>query len=97
MQDALGLPPKDATLMDRPYANITNGYFILTYTRAKSATDVSLVVQQSNDLASWYSGSGYLQEISCVDEDAIQRLTVQLTMAVAGAPVSYLRLRVTRL
>jgi hypothetical protein len=94
---ALGLPPKDPTPVNRPYGSITNGYFTLTYTRAKAATDVSLVVEQSNDLVNWYSGPGYLQQISSVDEGAIQRVTVQLTTPVAGAPVSYVRLRVTRL
>jgi len=97
MEYALGLPPKDPTAVNRPLGSITNGYFILTYTRAKAATDVSLVVEQSNDLVNWHSEAGYVQQISAVDEGAIQRITVQLTTPVAGAPLSYLRLLVTRL
>ncbi len=97
MEYALGLPPKDPTPLNRPTGNVTNGYFTLTYTRAKAATDVSLVVEQSNDLVSWHSGAGYLQQISSVDEGATQRITVQLATPVAGAPVSYLRLHAMRL
>jgi hypothetical protein len=94
---ALGLPPKGPTSVNRPYGSITNGYFTLTYTRAKAVTDVSLVVEQSSDLLNWYSGPGYLQQIGMVDEVTIQRITVQLTTPIAGASASYLRLRVARL
>ncbi len=97
MEYALGLPPKDPTPVNRPYTSIAGGYLTLTYTRAKAATDVSLVVEQSNDLVNWHSGPSYVQQISSVDEGAIQRITVQLSTPVAGAPVDYLRLRVTRL
>jgi hypothetical protein len=97
MDYALGLPPKGPTAANRPYGSITNGYFTLTYTRAYAATDVSLVVEQSNDLVNWQSGPAYLQQTSCVDEGATQRITVQLSAPVAGASASYLRLRVTRL
>ncbi len=97
MDYALGLPPKGPTAGNRPYGSITNGYFTLTYTRAKAATDVSLVVEQSNDLVTWYSDPAYVRQTSLVDEGAIQRITVQLTVPVAEASVSFLRLRVTRL
>ena len=97
MEYALGLPPKDPAPANRPYASVTGGYLTLTYTRAKAATDISLVVEQSNNLVNWQSGPGYIQQVSSADEGPIQRITVQLTIPIAGAPVSYLRLRVTRL
>jgi hypothetical protein len=97
MEYALGLPPKDPTATNRPYASIISGHLTLTYTRSKAAVDVSLLVEQSNDLVNWQSGPGYIQQVSCVDEGPIQRITVQLTTPVAGASVGYLRLRVTRL
>ena len=97
MEYTLGLPPKDPTATNRPYASIATGYLTLTYTHAKAAIDVSLVVEQSNDLVHWQSGPGYVQQVSCVDEGAIQRITVQLTSPVAGASGAFLRLRVTRL
>jgi hypothetical protein len=97
MEYALGLSPKDPTATNRPYASIISGHLTLTYTRSQAAVDVSLLVEQSNDLVNWQSGPGYIQPVSCVDEGPAQRITVQLTTPVAGASAGYLRLRVTRL
>src|ERR1035441_6806768 len=89
------LTPTSTT--NRPYASLLSGHLTLTYTRAIAAVDVSLVIEQSNDLVTWQSDPSYIQHVSCVDEGPIQRITVQLTTPVAGASVGYLRLRVTRL
>jgi hypothetical protein len=97
MDYALGLPPKGPTSTNRPYASIINGYFTLTYTRPKAAVDISLLVEQSADLVSWQSGPGHIEQVSCVDEGPIQRITAQVTAPVAGASIGYLRLRVSRL
>jgi hypothetical protein len=97
MEYVLGLPPKDPTPVDRPYAGITNGIFTFTYTHAKAATDVSLFVEQSNDLVNWHSGPSYVQQITAVEEGAIQRIAVRLASPVSEAAVSYVRLRATRL
>jgi len=78
MEYALGLPPKDPTTVNRPYASITNGYLTLTYTCAKAATDVSLVVEQSNDLLTWQSGSNQLRQISLVEQGTTQLIADQL-------------------
>jgi hypothetical protein len=69
----------------------------LTYTRSKSATDVSLVVEQSNDLLIWQSGPSHIQQVSVVDEITIQRITVRLAAAVDASDAAYLRLKVTKL
>jgi hypothetical protein len=94
---ALGLPPKNAVSTNQPFARIENGYLTLTYTRLKSATDVSLVVEQSNDLLTWQSGPSYIQQLSVVDEVTIQRITVRLTSPTSASAGAYLRLKVTRL
>jgi hypothetical protein len=97
MEYALGLPPKNPAATNQPCASITTGYLSLTYTRAKAAADVSLVVEQSTDLVNWQLGPAYIQQLSCVDEGLIQRITMQMTAPTAAASVGYLRLRVTRL
>jgi hypothetical protein len=94
---ALGLPPKNAFSTNQPYARIENGYLTLTYTRSKSATDVSLVVEQSNDLVTWQSGPSYIQQVGVVDEVTIQRITVRLAAAADASSAAYLRLKVTNL
>ena len=97
MEYALGLPPKDPTAANRPYASLISGHLTLTYTRARAAVDVVLLIEESSDLVNWQFGPGYIQQISSVDEGPVQRVTVQLATPVTGAAVSYLRLRVTRL
>ena len=97
MEYALGLPPKDPASTNRPYARIQGGYFTLTYTRSKAATDVSLTISQSSDLVSWQSGPAYIQPVSTVDQGAIQSITVRLAAPASAAPSSFLSLRANRL
>ena len=97
MEYALGLPPKDPTAVNRPYASITSGYLTLTYTRAKSATDVSVEVEQSNDMVTWQSGSNQLRQLSVINHGATQVITVQAASPVSSNAASFLRLRVARL
>jgi hypothetical protein len=97
MEYALGLPPKDPTVTNWPYASVATGYLTLTYTRAKAATDVSLVVEQSNDLVTWHSGTNYVQQISVVDQGSTQLITVQTLAPVGSSAGDFVRLRATRL
>ncbi len=90
-------PPKDATAANRPCAGIATGYLTLTYTRAKAATDVSPTVEQSNDLATWHSGTNYVQEINLFDQASAQLITVQAVAPVSSNANNFLRLRTTRL
>ena len=97
MEYALGLPPKDPTPVNRPYASVASGYLTLTYTRATSAIDVSLVVEQSNDLVTWQSGANQLQQVSVLQQGPAQLITVQAVNPVSASATSFLRLRATRL
>jgi hypothetical protein len=97
MEYALGLPPKDPTPVNRPYASVASGYLTLTYTRATSAIDVSLVVEQSNDLVTWQSGTNQLQQMSVLQQGPAQLITVQAVNPVNSSAASFIRLRVTRL
>ena len=97
MEYALGLPPKNPAATNRPYASIATGYLTLTYTRAKAATDVSLVVEQSNDLVTWHSGTNYVQQTGLVDQGSTQLITVQTRVPVSASTANFLRLHVTRL
>jgi hypothetical protein len=97
MEYALGLPPKDPTPVNRPYASVASGYLTLTYTRATSAIDVSLVVEQSNDLVTCQSGTNQLQQVSVLQQGPAQLITVQAVNPVSSSAASFIRLRVTRL
>jgi hypothetical protein len=96
MEYGLGLPPKVANA-DPFQARIEAGYFTLTYTRNKSATDVALVLETSNELTNWSANPALIEQTACVDEGAAQRITVRLTAPVSGVSPAYVRLRVQRL
>lgn len=93
---ALGLNPKSAD--GNPFSpSVSGGYFTLSYTRSKAATDVAVVVEQSGDLFSWQSGPAYLQQVNCVDAGAVQQITVGLVTPVNAQTKSFVRLKVSRL
>ena len=93
---ALGLPPKGPRATNAPSPSTIGGYLTLTYTRAKAATDVSLVVEQSTDLRTWQGGTNYVQQVGLVDQGSTQLITAQAAVPVSSTNASYLRLRATR-
>jgi len=76
MKYALGLSPLT------PYANVfqpavSNGLFTITYAQSESAPDVALTFSWSPDLIHWYSGPGYLQTASLLNQVTNQLITLQ--------------------
>lgn len=96
MEHALGSNPKTADV-NFFLPRVTGGFFTLTYTRSKSAIDVSLVVEQSTDLVTWQNGPAVIEELDFVDEGAIQRVTVRLAAPVSAGEKSFVRLKVSQL
>ena len=96
MEYALGLLPKtpDANAFS-PRAE--NGFLVLTYTRLKAATDVSLTLETSDDLIAWQSSPELFEILGVEDEGAVQRFTVRLTSTVSAAAGAFVRLKVARL
>ena len=93
---ALGLNPKASDA--NPFSpNVSNGFFTLTYTRLKAATDVSLVVEQSGDLFTWQNGPADVEQLNCVDAGAVQQITVRLVAPVNAQTKAFVRLKVARL
>ena len=97
MKYALGLPPKAPAPANWPCASVATGYLTLTYTRANAAIDVSLVLEQSNDLFTWHSGTNYVQQLSAVDQGSNQLITVQTLAPVGSSPANFVQFRATRL
>ena len=97
MAYAMGLPPKGPISTNQPYYRIENGNFTLTYTRANAATDVSLTVEQSNDLKTWQSGTNYVEQVSATNDGTFQQVTVRITSPAANVPIDFLRLEARRL
>lgn len=97
MEYALGLDPKSADRSNLPRAENVAGSLVLTYTQSKSAVDVTLSVEQSNDLQNWRTGAAYVEQTDCVDLGSVQQITVRATAPIHAATQSYLSLRVRRL
>lgn len=86
--DSSGLPTAGLTA-DGVYPTIT-------YTRPEDA-DVSYLVQFSTNLAAWFSGPGYTEEISRIHNgDGSITVTVRSAMPLSTATSQQLRLRIRR-
>ncbi len=95
MEYALGLPPKSPSA-NALHVRIEGGYLTISYSHAKAAVDVSLVVEQSDNLTTWHAGPDYLQQTSVADMGATELITVRGASLYSSSPASYLRLRVAR-
>ena len=96
LEYALGFSPK-ATDANPFSPAVTNGNFQITFPQSKSAADVSLVVEWSADLKSWFSGAAYVQQINAVDQVTNRVLTFQPAINVTTNQTGFFRLRATRL
>jgi hypothetical protein len=95
MKYVMGLPPLvPATNVLNP--QILNGYFTITYSRSKSATDVAVTLQTSADLTNWFSGPAYFQQLNAVDEVTNTLITTQATAPVSSASQAFVRFQVTK-
>jgi hypothetical protein len=93
---ALGTNPRLAD--PNPLApQIAQNRLTISFTRARAASDVTLVVEASDNLRDWHSGAGWIEEVGCEDEGPRQRLTVRLAAPVSAQTASFLRLRVQKL
>ena len=101
LEYALNLDPLSASRAGLPVVapatqnGTTN--LTLTYTKLKTATDLTYVVEVSADLLTWKSGSGYTTDVAVLDQGTTQQVTTRdLTAISAATPRRFMRLRVTR-
>ena len=101
LEYALNLDPRTASRAGLPTASTTTisnaTYLTLTYTRVKSASDLTYAVEVSTDLLTWHSGATYTADVTTTDQSTTQQVTTRTLSATNSAtPKQYLRLRVTR-
>ena len=102
MKYALHLNPATNGVSGLPVKSIVTvsgtNYPALTYTKVKSATDLTYTVQVSTDLQTWNSGASYTTTLSSVNNpDGItQTITVRSLLPVGGGlPKQFIRLQVS--
>jgi len=96
MEFALGLSPKSPDV--NPLSpRMESGFFTVTYSRLKSATDISLVLEKSTNLVSWESNPALFELVDCVDQGMRQLLTMKIAAPAGATAATYLRLKVSKL
>jgi hypothetical protein len=93
---ALGLAPKVPAFAPLAPA-LGAGKFAVSYTKSLTAIDVSLDLEWSSDLVTWQSGPAYFQQLSAVDQGAVELITMQGTAPVSATSQGFVRLRASRL
>ena len=94
---AFGLEPKTSDTGGLPIVSIQpGGALAIAYTHVKSATDITYIVEVSNDLAMWNFGAGYTSVISTVDHGATETVKVGSLLAPDPMGWQFMRVRITR-
>ena len=95
LEYALNTNPRVANATGLPTAGQDAGrHLTLTFTRRKDAPQLQYVVEVSSDLQTWHSGTGYVEQVSAVDQGVTEQVTVRTTAAI-GAGRCFMRVRVT--
>ncbi len=94
---AFSLEPKTSDVSGLPTSFIqSSGALAIAYTHVKSAVDVTYLVEVSDDLATWYSGSSYTAVIETIDHGATETLKVGSLLALDPTKRQFMRVRITR-
>ena len=91
MEYALALDPKMPAIAGLPVAS---GMLALTYTRVKAATDITYIVEVTNDLVTWNSGPAFTNITSTIDNGATETITAASLLAPGAG--QFMRLRISR-
>jgi hypothetical protein len=94
---ALGLDPKASDTTGLPQATVQNNDSLaFTYTKVKSATDITYIAEVTNDLATWYSGAGYTSVLETIDHGTTISVKVGSLLAPDSPQRQFMRLRIAR-
>ena len=94
LEYAGGFEPKNAGSVALPACATAAGYLTVTYQQSKTATDVTLDVEASDDLVNWSSAG--LIETSRIDRGTYWEVTVQDAIPLTAANYRFMHVRVTR-
>ena len=91
LMSVTGLPTSGSVLVSG------STYVALAYTRVKSATDITYLVEVSGDLSNWSSGPSYTLQTGSTDSGSTASVVVRdLTPISPSNPKRFIRLKITR-
>ena len=94
---AFGIEPKTSDTGGLPIVSLQpSGALAIAYTHVKSATDITYIVEVSNDLALWKFGAAYTQVIGTDDHGATETVKVGSLLAPDPMGWQFMRVRITR-
>jgi hypothetical protein len=96
MEYAISMDPRESYGLHQPTVQILEQHLVLTYFRSKSAVDVFLTLDQSEDLTTWQAGNTVIQPVAMEDLETDEKITVRLVNTTDAVPSGYIRLRATR-
>lgn len=92
LEYALGLDPTHASAAGLPHADLEEGFVTLTYTRLMSATDVNILIEETQDFVTW-SPAPANEEVVSKNEMV---WTIKARVPLNDAPRKFLRLIVAK-
>ena len=95
LEYALNTNPRQATPNPAISGEDAQRHLTLAFTRRKNAPQLQYIVEVSDDLATWHSGSQYTVEVSAVDQgDGTEVTTARSVETLDSKPRYFIRLRV---
>ena len=88
--------PKVPGTSPLPVVETACDHLALSFTRVKTALDLSYAVEVSHDLIHWYSGDAFTELLLTIDRGETEMLTVQDRTPMSSLTKRFIRLRVTR-
>ena len=98
LEYALNLDPTNSSVTGLPSGAISNNFLTLTYTKVKTATDISYAAEVSGALSGMWSSSfdDVEQAWLVTDHGETEAVTARDKISVTSAPSRFMRLKVTQ-
>jgi hypothetical protein len=104
---AFGLNPTQQVTNGLPVVTVVNGFLQVSFNRPDTDTDITYIVETSDDLVNWVQGSTYTEsgnipdqgdtfEVSNFDSDGVDTIVVRDSVPISSVPARFMRVVVTR-
>ena len=94
---AVGSDPRDELSRNEMRLAITDGFLLMTYSRNRTARDVSLEIETSEDLRTWRAAADDFVVLRVAEADGQETVTLKARERVNTTPHGFLRVRPVRI